>query len=165
MRMKSTCNAIIMGALIAVLLPALAVAEEHPIQLALFNPLQIFPEEDHVSVFRFNLIYGRNASITGIDLGLVNHTTSGLSRGIQWGFVSWNDAEFTGWQYSAANVTKGQFKGLQLGVVNYAAAVRGLQVGIFNYTETAYGLQIGFVNVIKDGGDVLPVMPLVNWSF
>ena len=165
MRMKSTCRTVLMGALIVMLLPALLFAEKRPVQIALFNPLQIFPEEDHVSVFRFSLIYGRNASITGLDFGLVNHTTSGISTGIQWGLVSWNDDAFTGWQYSAANVTKEPFKGLQLGVFNYAYAVRGVQVGVFNYTETAYGLQIGLINVIKDGGDVLPVMPLVNWSF
>jgi len=163
--MKSKLSRALACVLLVLTLPALLLAAERPVQLALFNPLQIFPEEDHVSVFRFNLIYGRNASITGIDLGLVNHTTSGLSKGIQWGLVSWNDAAFTGWQYNTVNVTKGQFKGLQLGLVNYTTAVRGLQVGFVNYTETAYGIQIGLVNVIKDGGDVLPVMPLVNWSF
>jgi len=139
-------------------------AEERPLQLSLFPPLQIFPEEDSITLIRFNVIYGRNASVRGLDLGLVNHTTTGMSKGFQWGFASWNDADFTGWQWSPICVTKGDFKGLQLGTVNYARSARGLQLGFVNYAETMYGLQIGLVNIIGEGG-FFPVFPIVNWSF
>lgn len=139
-------------------------AEEQPIQLSLFTPIQIFPEKDDITIFRFNLIYGRNASVTGLDLGLANHTTSGESKGVQWGFVSWNDADFVGWQNNPVNVTKGNFKGFQWGIANYARSAGGFQLGVVNYAENMYGLQIGFVNIIRQGG-VYPVLPIVNWSF
>lgn len=141
-----------------------ASAEEKPVQLSLFNPIQIVPEEDSISALRFNLIYGKNASVKGLDLGLINHTTSGLSKGLSVAFVSLAEADFLGVQYSFVNVTKNEFEGFQWGFVNYAVNCRGLQLGFFNYAETMHGLQIGLINVIREGG-VLPVLPIVNWSF
>ncbi len=139
-------------------------AENRPVQIALVTPLQIFPEEDPVTGIRLNLIYGRNVSITGIDLGLVNHTTEGMSLGAQFGMVGVADADFTGWQDNWVNVTKGRFEGLQWGTVNYAKNMNGLQLGLVNYAESMNGLQLGLVNIIRVGG-VLPVLPIVNWSF
>jgi hypothetical protein len=139
-------------------------SEEKPVNLSLFTPVQIINEEHDITIFRFNLIYGRNASVRGVDLGLVNHTTTGACKAWQIGIVGWADTDFLGWQYSTLNVTKGNFKGLQWGAVNYAGHMNGLQLGFFNYAETAHGLQIGFINVIREGG-FLPVFPIVNWSF
>ena len=162
--LRSTCILAVTCVLLAAAPSAALSAAERPLQLSLFTPLQIVPEEDTISLFRLNLIYGRNVSIRGLDLGLVNHTTRGESRGVQWGMVSWNEADFTGWQYGTVNATAGNFKGFQWGFVNYARSARGLQLGFVNYSETMHGLQIGFVNMIKEGG-VFPVLPIVNWSF
>jgi hypothetical protein len=139
-------------------------AAENPIQLALVTPIQIVPEGEAVSAFRFNLIYGKNTSVVGLDLGLINHSTSGLSKGLQIGLVGLEEADFHGWQANWTNVTRGDFKGFQWGFVNYTKSARGLQLGFFNYTETMYGLQLGFINVIRKGG-LLPVFPFVNFSF
>jgi hypothetical protein len=144
--------------------PALVVAQDRPIQLALVAPIQIFPESNSITGLRLNLLYGRNEKVTGIDLGLVNHTMSGESKGIQWGLVNITDADFTGLQDGWANVTKGNFEGLQWGVVNYANHANGLMVGLVNYAMTMKGLQIGLVNIIRQGGQ-FPVFPIVNWSF
>lgn len=149
---------------LGILIPASVQAADRPVQLSLFTPVQVFPEEDHIKLLRFNLIYGRNASVTGLDLGLVNHTTGGGSLGIQWGLVSFNESDYTGWQYSSVNFTDGDFRGFQWGVFNYTRSARGLQLGFVNYAGTMYGLQIGLVNVIGEGG-VLPVLPVINWSF
>ena len=46
-----------------------------PIQLALFDPAQIVKDDQSVGILRIDLIYGKNANVTGLDLGLVNHTT------------------------------------------------------------------------------------------
>jgi hypothetical protein len=158
-------------ALLGVALLGLAVfvtptaAEEHPVQLSLFTPIQIFPEEDVISAFRFNLLYGRSASVTGLDIGLINHTTTGVSKGIQWGMVGLVDSDFVGLQHNVlVNVTEGTFEGLQLGLVNHTNNARGIQLGLVNYTETMHGLQIGLVNIIRQDG-VLPVLPIINWSF
>jgi hypothetical protein len=150
--------------LIFVFVSAPVLAEEHPVQLSLFTPVQIFPEDDTISGVRLNLIYGRNATVTGLDLGLINHTTSGISQGLQLGVVGFVDSDFVGWQDNSVNVVKGNFRGLQLGFVNYANNAEGLQLGFVNYAENMHGLQIGLVNIIRQDG-MFPVFPIVNWSF
>ena len=139
-------------------------AEERPIQLSLVTPIQIFPEEDDITGLRLNLIYGRNVSVTGVDLGLVNHCTGGVSTGIQHGLVNVTDTDFVGWQDGLVNVTRNDFQGLQWGFLNYAGYANGLQLGFINYAERMKGLQIGLVNIIKYGGQ-FPVFPIINWSF
>ncbi|MBU1078142.1 MAG: hypothetical protein KKH98_12670 [Spirochaetes bacterium] len=139
-------------------------AENKPIQLALFTPVQIFSEESVITGFRLNLLYGRNVTVVGLDWGFVNHTTEGVSKGVQWGFVSINEADYQGWQHNSVSYTKGTFKGLQVGVVNYAGHASGVQFGLVNYAATMEGLQIGLVNIIGDGG-WFPVFPIINGSF
>jgi hypothetical protein len=150
---------------VALVLTSTAVlAEDRPIQLSLVTPIQIFSEDDSIKGFRLNLLYGRNASIKGVDLGLVNHTTSGISKGWQLGLVGVVDSDFVGWQDNSVNVVKGNFSGFQWGAVNYAKSAKGFQLGMVNYAERMNGLQIGFVNIIRHGG-MLPVFPIINWSF
>jgi len=149
---------------ISILTAAPAFAQNRPIQLALVTPIQIFPEDTPIGGVRLNLLYGRNVSVSGLDLGLVNHTTTGMSKGWQNGLVGVADADFLGWQDCAVNVTKGRCEGLQWGVVNYAGEMSGLQLGLVNYAMSMKGLQIGIVNIIKQGGQ-FPVFPIVNWSF
>ncbi|MDH3891022.1 MAG: hypothetical protein OEV49_08035 [candidate division Zixibacteria bacterium] len=152
-------------ALVALMLVGVpASAQEKPIQLALFNPVQLFPEAITIKGLRLNMIYGRNVSVTGVDLGLVNHTTTGPFLGYQWGAVGMADSDFTGWQDCFVNVTKGTMEGFQSGLVNHANHVSGVQLGLVNYAVTMHGLQIGLVNIIKQGGQ-FPVFPIVNWSF
>ena len=141
-----------------------AMAEEKPIQLALFNPVQIFPEATEIKGVRLSLFYGKNVSVTGLDWGLVNHTTTGPFLGVQFGGVGLADSDFTGWQDCWVNVTKGKMEGMQWGLVNYAGHASGFQLGLVNYAVTMHGLQIGLVNIIKQGGQ-FPFFPIVNWSF
>jgi hypothetical protein len=149
--------------LILIFVSSPALAEERAVQLALFTPVQIFPETDTISGVRLNLLYGRNASVTGLDIGLINHTTQDISKGVQFGLAGWSDSDFMGWQYNSVNAVKGNFEGFQLGIVNYANFAKGLQVGLVNYVESMHGLQIGLVNVIRRDG-AFPVFPIVNWS-
>ena len=139
-------------------------AQDNPVQLALFNPIQLVPEGQAVTAVRLSLLYGKNTSVSGLDLGLVNHTTSGTSKGFQFGFLGMNEAEFVGWMYNAVNLTQGATEGLQTGCFNYARSMNGVQLGFVNYAVTLEGLQIGLVNIIEQGG-VFPVLPIVNWSF
>ena len=141
-----------------------AMAQQKPIQVSLFTPIQIFPESDAITGLRLNFIYGRNTTVVGVDWGLVNHTTSGLSKGWQAGVVSIVDSDFIGFQHSGLNLVKGNFEGLQLGIVNHANYASGVQFGLVNYARSMKGLQIGLVNIIGQGGQ-FPVFPIVNWSF
>lgn len=145
-------------------LAAPALSEEMPVNISVFTPISIAKATDSVTGFRFNLIYGRNTSVRIIDLGLVNHTTSGLSKGLGWGFVNYAEADFNGIQLGTANVVGGNFEGFEWGMVNYARHARGLQLGFVNYAETMYGVQIGFLNIIKQDG-FMPFFPFLNWSF
>jgi len=154
--------ALVVIALIYVSTPA--EAQPRPVQLALVTPIQIFPEDDAILGVRLNLLYGRNASVMGLDLGLVNHVTTGISTGAQYGAVGLVDSDFVGLQNNLVNAANGKFDGFQLGIVNYAKVANGFQLGFVNYAESMRGLQIGVVNIIQRGG-AFPVFPIVNWSF
>jgi hypothetical protein len=139
-------------------------AENKPIQIALFTPLQIFPEETSITGVRWNVLYGKNSSVTGLDFGLVNRTTEKMSVGVQFGIMGFADRGWTGLQGNFVNVTRNEFKGIQFGFLNYAEDANGVMIGIINYARRLYGLQIGLFNLIEAGG-VAPVMPIVNWAF
>ncbi|HVO35017.1 MAG TPA: hypothetical protein VMT21_05595 [Gemmatimonadales bacterium] len=153
-------------------------AQEQPVQLSLFTPVQIVPESQGVSALRLNLIYSVNTSVRYFDWGLVNVTSGGPSAGVQWALVAINKGSFSGWQAAAGAITQGQFKGLQSGwftsakqgegvqwgLVNTAEYWNGLQFGLVNYAQRLHGVQIGLINIIKTGGQ-FPFFPIVNWSF
>lgn len=161
---RKRCIFIALAVFICLSMSAQVWAQSRPIQLSLVTPIQIFPETDSIGGLRFNLLYGRNVSVTGLDIGLINHTTTGTSLGLQYGLVGIVDSNFKGWQDCGVNVTQGRCEGLQWGIVNYANDMSGLQFGLVNYAKTMKGLQIGLVNIIKQGGQ-FPVFPIVNWSF
>ncbi len=144
-------------------LSSLAQAQDKPIQLSLLAPIQLVDEGSAITGLRLSLIYGKNTSVTGLDWGLINHTTSGMSSGIQWGLVGLNEGDFKGWQGNFVNITAGSVEGLQWGFFNQANYVNGVQIGFVNSTNTMKGLQIGLLNFIKKGGQ-FPVFPIVNWS-
>jgi hypothetical protein len=159
---KSLLVAMILLSIASLSIPA--IAEDRPIQLALIAPVQIFPESYSITGIRLNLIYGKNASVSGLDVGLINHTTSGKSLGIGWGIVNLTDANFTGFQSGWVNFVKGDFEGLQYGFVNHAHYANGLQLGFVNHADRLKGIQIGLINIIQQGGE-FPIFPIVNWSF
>jgi hypothetical protein len=139
-------------------------AQEKPIQLALLNPVQIFPENTSIAGLRLNLIYGKNASVSGVDLGFINSTTE-IQKGIQFGMLNLTDGGFKGWQDGLVNVTKGNSLGLQTGTVNYHQGnFNGLQISVINYSATLKGLQLGLINIIGEGG-FMPIFPIFNFNF
>jgi hypothetical protein len=150
--------------LIIVLLSVKVYAQNKPIQIALFAPVQIFSEECAITGVRWNILYGKNSSVTGLDFGLVNRTTEKKSFGVQFGIMGFADRGWTGWQSNFVNVTRYEFKGIQFGFLNYAEDANGVMIGVINYARRLYGLQIGLFNLIEQGG-VAPVLPIVNWAF
>lgn len=167
------------GLVLALAVAAPLAAQEQPVQLALFAPVQIVPEQDAVGVVRLNLIYSVNRAVKYVDVGLVNVTSGGQSAGVQFAVIGINRGSFTGFTHDVVTVTQGSYtgfqwgylftnaatgEGLQLGLVNTAQSWKGLQLGLVNYTQNLHGVQIGLINIIKVGG-ALPVLPIVNWSF
>ncbi len=139
-------------------------AQSKPINVALFNPIQIFPESNSIEGLRINFIYGKNISMQGFDWGLVNSVGTGGFTGVQWGFINIDDGNVVGWQSGAVNLSHNNVKGFQWGWFNEGNHVSGLQLGLVNMAESLYGIQIGLINFIKTGGQ-FPVFPIVNWSF
>jgi len=140
-----------------------AVAAEKPINLSLVTPISLAKAEDSVTAFRFNLIYGKNTSVRVVDLGLINHTTSGLSKGLQWGLANYTEGQMSGIQLAALNINKGTASGFEWAAFNYAESAGGLQLAFVNYAAKIKGLQVGAINIIKEGG-FLPVMIIANWG-
>lgn len=149
-----------------------------PIQIALWSPAQIYPEETSILGARLNILYGVNRNVTGFDVGLINRTT-GMMTGYQLGIIGVTEGGFLGWQDNVlANLARGKFVGLQTGVLNQAESGRGIQwglvnvsdsfegfqLGLVNKTDTLNGLQVGVLNVISKA-DSHPILPLINWSF
>jgi hypothetical protein len=151
---------------------------EKPLQIALWNPIQIYPEDTGIKVFRLSILYGKNVSVKGLDLGMVNRCTGGITKSWQIGLFNWVEGDFLGWQYGIANFTKGKFTGLQshgfnialdaegvqIGVVNRAERISGFQLGFINWADSMYGLQIGLINYIASK-ETLPFFVIINWSF
>jgi hypothetical protein len=159
------CEPIVLCLLALTLLAAAPVrAAEKPVNLSLFTPISLAKESDSVTAFRFSLIYGKNTSVEVVDIGLITHTTSGESRGLQWGVVNIAESHFTGLQLASVNYNEGGFEGVQWGFVNHTMNGDGLQVGFVNYAKKYHGLQIGLINIISQDG-FMPIFPFVNWSF
>lgn len=146
------------------LFATLVFADAKPVNLSLVTPISIAKETDSVTAFRFSLLYGKNTSVEVLDLGLVGHTTSGISKGLAWNVVNIAEGDFKGLQVATVNYNEGSFEGVQWGVVNHTQNGDGLQVGFVNYAKKYHGLQIGLINIISQDG-FLPVFPFVNWSF
>jgi len=152
---------------------------EKPIQLSLFDPVQIFPASTSVKGVRLSLLYGRNMNVKGVDVGIVSRTMKDF-KGIQVGIVGLTGGDFSGVQWNhAANFVEGEFagfqvsplanitdgmRGFQLGMINVSENARGFQLGFINITEQLHGLQIGIINIAR-AKEKFSVLPLVNWSF
>ena len=57
------------------------------VQIAIWNPVQIYDQDASIHGFRLNLIYGLNEDLYGFELGLVNSLKGDL-KGIGWGIQS-----------------------------------------------------------------------------
>lgn len=159
-----TLHFVLLVALLCLIVAGSAGAQSKPVQLALVNPVQIFDEKTTIAGVRISLIYGRNESVSGLDWGFINSTTSGTSQGIEFGFVGLNDANFVGLRSNFVDLNNGNVEGAQIGFYNSGGYVNGVQIGFINNAGSMKGLQIGLINIIKKGGQ-FPVFPIVNWSF
>ncbi len=49
------------------------------------------------------------------------------------------------------NVSRGEVRGVQIGLVNVAGSVAGAQIGLVNVARSVDGVPVGLVNVVEDG--------------
>jgi len=191
---KTLCIGMASLALVAVFsLPAYSDDAYSRCSVSLWSPIQIAPEESDVRGFRLNLLYGENRQVHGLDLGVVNVSTMGLT-GVQMGGLNWDHGEMYGLQFGVDNVfqgtadsgssaraaansgahgvqlgglnivfPEGQLTGAQIGVINIAKHMEGLQLGVINIAEQMRGVQIGALNFLPNGS--VAFMPILNASF
>lgn len=100
-----------------------------PIQVSVFNPVQMVEESEDVKGLRFNLIYGVNDDVSGIDLGLINKT-QGYQKGFQMGIYN----------------STFDFSGLQFGLVNRTDWLNGVQIGLVNIHKEG---DVGFFPLVN----------------
>lgn len=132
-----------------------------PVMVSFLTPVQLPSQSWDVNGFRLNLLYGRCQDMTGLDVGLVNHTV-GSELGMGIGLVNYVEENFTGLQIGLVN-TAFRASAIQIGFYNGADDMTGIQIGVINHTRLMRGLQIGLVNVIENND--LTVLPVVNFFF
>ena len=148
-----------------VVMPQLVKAEEaKPVQLAVFNPVQLVPETESIKGLRLSLFYTVNkdvsglsivwigvnratGDVSGVEIGLGNWV-EGSAYGGQIGIVNHAGKRFVGLQYGMANITEGDFTGIQWGLVNWTEGfMHGLQAGVLNVSKKqSIGAEVGVVN-------------------
>lgn len=154
-------------------------APEQNFELALVPGVQLRGQDSAIRILRLGL-YSKNVSVQGLDIGIVNHNTGGVSKGVQLGLVGVVEGDFSGWQGNQlVNTVQNEFKGFQSGILynqmgtgegfqfgifNRAREMSGFQLGIVNWAENLKGIQIGLINIIS-GKESFQFLPIVNWSF
>ncbi len=158
---------ILLSALIVLGMIGIVHAQETKfLQLAVFNPVQLVPEDQSIKGISLDLFYTVNKDVTGFSYSFfgVNRAT-GNAEGVEWGLGNWVEGYAHGWQSGIVNHSGKRFVGLQGGAVNITKGdFTGLQWGLVNWTEGfLHGVQAGVVNVSKEqfiGAD----LGLVNYN-
>jgi hypothetical protein len=119
--------------------------------------------------FSFNILYGLNGGVNGAEIGSIFNYNRGNVSGFQLagvsnictdstsgllisGVMNYSKGNSEGFQLSAINYTANKFKGLQLGVMNYANKVKGVQLGVVNILgDEEEVIPVGLINIVKNG--------------
>lgn len=180
---RSVSWAILAGVLMVVAAPQRIAAAEGsaaPLQLSLFEPVQLFAEDESIRGARLGLLSARNQNVSGFDgvvfASLTNANQVGVQvsfysqaggdlLGLQAGVLRANvDGAATGVQISNLATRSGALTGVQISsLYNRADEVRGLQIALVNDAQDLEGVQLGLLNVNRSGW--LPVVPFLNFGF
>ena len=177
---------LILALLVLILLPLSVQAETS----AQFQMVGRAPDDPDVNGFRLVLLYGKNKSVRGLDLGLANFSeqetfngfsfimgisrTSVSSSGCACSFVNIHEGKSSGFNGAFVNLVKNMETGANVGFVNVtenssSVDIGGLsmskksktQIGFVNFTEELGTLQIGFLNFAENGFQ--PMFPFFNY--
>lgn len=143
-----------------------------PIGFSVFKPIQYPSPTQSVRGIRFNLIYGLNRNLTGLDVGLLLpiNVVSNRLNGIQLGLYN-RAGRGQGIQWGILNSVQDDFEGLQMGLYNRSRYMTGVQFGLVNISHHLSGLQVGLANIKGQPGSGWPrevphrFFPIVNWTF
>jgi hypothetical protein len=187
---RASCWCVAVGALALASLVAVPTSAETGGQFA--APGIREPSDPDVNGVRFSVLYGKNDSVRGLDIGLLSisetKTLSGV--GLVLGIGKVTGKMDGGAHFSLINIHTGRDSGLNaafinklneadgavdIGFVNIAAGetlldIGGLnvsksstaQLGFINITDEIKGFQLGFINIAKNG--FLPIFPFFNFA-
>jgi len=158
-----------------------------PLQIALFDPVQIFSEEADVMGLRLNVIYGVNRNVGGVDVGLCNEAQKDFAGIGVGGFVNiagraegvylaglgnltvdgMTGIEIAGFMnlYSDPFAKKeSTWRGIQISsIANAAVVMRGVQVcGVGNSADDMKGVALAGLGNIVDTMNGLQLAGLIN---
>ena len=111
---------IVLAVLCVMVMAGISYAQETKfLQLAVFNPVQLVPEDQSIKGVRLDLFYTVNKDVTGFSLSFlgVNRATGNVSA-VELGLGNWVEGYFHGVQYGLVNYTVSRFVGWQAGAVN-----------------------------------------------
>ncbi len=175
--MKTKQTIVVTLALSALLISSAVVAQENEVnppegsQFTFAYPLGTNGTEA-ISIsnqFSFNVLYGVNGGLDGLEIGGLVNYNHGEVNGMQLAGIGNINKEYTnglmlsgcfnltlddaeGVQLSDLNIANGNFTGVQAGVINYARGLQGVQFGLVNIVEEDNGaLPIGLINVVRGG--------------
>ena len=140
-------------------------AAEKPLNLSLFTPISLAKATDSVSGFRFNLDLRREyVGERSWTLGLINHTTSGLSNGLQWGASTTPKGHSAASRSRPSTSTRARRRVSSGARSTTPSTAGGLQLAVVKLRRREIqGVQIGVLNIIKEGG-MFPLMIIANWN-
>jgi hypothetical protein len=156
---------VLLAVLIVLATAGLVLAQDAKfLQLSVFNPMQMVPEDQSIEGVSLDLFYTLNKDVTGFSFSLLGvNGVTGDGIGVQWGLGNWVEGFFHGWQAGTGmrfvgfqdgwvNITKGDFTGLQLGLVNWTEGfMHGVQAGAVNISKSrSVGVNLGLVNYAED---------------
>jgi hypothetical protein len=126
--------------------------------------------------FSFNILYGLNGGVNGVEIGSVLNYNKGEVKGFQLSGVSNINTGYSGgfllsgvsnicmdstsglFISGVLNYSKQNAKGFQLATANIDThEFTGFQLGVFNYARKLKGVQLGVINFLNDGTESLPV--------
>ncbi len=126
--------------------------------------------------FSFNILYGLNGGVRGIEIGSLLNYNKGKVKGFQLsGISNINTGNSNGFSLSGIsnifmdstsgfflsgvlNYSKQNGKGFQLATINISAKeFKGFQLGVFNYAKRIKGVQFGVINYLNDEKEALPI--------
>lgn len=151
---------------LAVMSQSAGAEETQPVQLALFNPVQLVPEKDSIGGLRLSAFYTVNKDVTGLSLVWIGvNRATGDVKGVEIGFGNWVEGSAYGVQIGLVNNAQNRFVGLQYGFANIVGGdFTGMQWGLVNWTQGfMHGAQYGAVNICK-GRSVGVDLGIVNYS-
>jgi len=126
--------------------------------------------------FSFNILYGLNGGLNGVEIGSLLNFNKGKVKGFQLsGIINYNTQKSSGILLSGIsnicrdsssgilvsgvlNYSKSNSKGFQMATINIATnEYKGIQFGVINFAKKLKGIQFGVINLLENSENAIPI--------